>query len=61
MLVWESLLIDVAVACGAYVVADRVLASPNTKESFLKSGMFGKDLNKKSEDKVYVFWLLREY
>ena len=52
MLVWESLLIDVAIACGAYVVTNRVLGSPDTNESFLKAGMFGKDLNKKSENKM---------
>lgn len=52
MLIWESLLIDLGVACCAYVVCDRVLGSSDTKESFVRSGMFGKDLNKKSEEKV---------
>ena len=34
------------------MAADRLIGSRVMRDSFIKAGMFGKDLNKKSEDKV---------
>ena len=41
-------------ALGAYLVADGLIGSRSMRESFIKAGLFGKDLNKSSERKVYV-------
>ena len=39
-------------ACGAFFLTDGLIGSRSIKEMFIKSGMFGKDMNKRSEEKV---------
>lgn len=44
--------VSVCMAVGAYVVTHKLIGSQSVKDSFIKANLFGKDLNKKSEDKV---------
>ena len=49
-----TLFVDACLALGAYLIADGLIGSRSMRESFIKAGLFGKDLNKSSEKKVYV-------
>ncbi len=44
--------VDIFMALAAYVVTDNLISSRSIKDSFIKANLFGKDLNKTSEDKV---------
>ena len=37
---------------GAYLIAYGLIGSLSTRESFIKAGLFGKDLNKSTGDRV---------
>ena len=47
-----SLLVNIFMAGVAYVMVDRLLSSQTIKDKFIKANLFGKDLNKASEDRV---------
>ena len=47
-----SIVVDVVLSAGAYVVADRLIGSEIMRNSFIKAGLSGKDLNKTSEERV---------
>ena len=47
-----TIFVDVCLALGAYLIADGLIGSLSTRESFIKAGLFGKDLNKSTEDRV---------
>ena len=42
----------VCMAVGAYLVTDSLMGSTAVRDMFIKANLFGKDLNKTSEDKV---------
>ena len=45
-------LVDVFMALVAYVVTDRLISSKGIRDGLIKANLFGKDMNKTSEDKV---------
>ncbi len=47
-----SLCVSGCVGLGAYFMADRLIGSGSMTDNFIKAGLFGKDLNKSSENKV---------
>ena len=47
-----TIFVDVCLALGAYLIADGLIGSLSTRESFIKAGLFGKDLNKGTGDRV---------
>lgn len=47
-----SVCVNLLFSGGAYMAADRLIGSGTMRESFIKAGMFGKDLNKSSEARV---------
>ena len=47
-----SLLVSGCVGLGAYYIADGLIGSRSFADSFIKAGLFGKDLNKSTENKV---------
>lgn len=49
---WLTVAVDVLMALGAYLIADGLIGSRSMRESFIKAGLSGKDLNKTSEDRV---------
>ena len=44
--------VDVLMALLAYLVTNNLMGSRNIKDGFIKANLCGKDMNKKSEDKV---------
>ncbi len=52
-----SLFVSGLVGIAAYFIADRVIGNRSMTDSFIKAGLFGKDLNKTSERRVYVVCL----
>ena len=48
----SSIIVNVLLSAGAYVVADRLIGSQSMRSSFIKAGLSGKDLNKTSEERV---------
>ena len=51
---WLTIVVDMAMALGAYLIADGLISSRSMRDSFVKAGLSGKDLNKTSEDRVYA-------
>ena len=47
-----SLCVSALGGLAAYYTANRVIGSSSMTNSFIKAGLFGKDLNKTSENKV---------
>lgn len=47
-----AVVVDVFMALAAYVVTDRLIGSQGIRDGLIKANLFGKDMNKKSEDKV---------
>ena len=47
-----SVLVNAVFSGGAFLAADRLIGSRTMRDSFIKAGLFGKDLNKTSEDRV---------
>lgn len=47
-----AVVVAIGMAVGAYLVTDGLIASTAVRDMFIKANMFGKDLNKTSEDKV---------
>ena len=47
-----AVIVDVFMALMAYMVTDNLISSRSIKDGFIKANLFGKDLNKTSEDKV---------
>lgn len=52
MFAYLTVFADVCMAVGAYLVSDGLIGSRSMKDSFIKAGLSGKDLNKTSEDRV---------
>jgi hypothetical protein len=49
---WLSLLVIAALSIMGYFLGDNLIS--DMKVLFLKAGLFGRDLNKKSDDKMCV-------
>lgn len=44
--------VNIFMAVLSYLVTDKIIGSQVVRDSFIKANLFGKDLNKTSEDKV---------
>ena len=47
-----SVPVNLAFCVAAFLVADRVIGSRTMRELFVRANLFGKDLNKTSEERV---------
>ena len=47
-----AVVVDVLMALLAYAVTNNLIGSRSIKDGFIKANLFGKDMNKTSEDKV---------
>lgn len=47
-----AVIVNVFMSVVAYVATDNLICSPTIIDSFIKANLFGKDLNKTSENKV---------
>ena len=52
MMAGLSVFVNLLFSGGAYLAADRLIGSETMRGSFIKAGLFGKDLNKASEARV---------
>ena len=51
-MMYLTIFADACMAFGAYLISDGLIGSRSMKDSFIKAGLSGKDLNKTSEDRV---------
>ena len=49
---WITVLVDLMVGFGAFLIADGLIGSRAMRDSFIKAGLAGKDLNKKTENRM---------
>ncbi len=49
---WLTILVDLLMAGGAFLIADGLIGSRSVRDRFLKAGLGGKDLNKKTENRM---------
>ena len=47
-----TLVADLCLAFGSFLIADGLIGSRSIRDSFIKAGLAGKDLNKTSESRV---------
>ena len=47
-----SVLVNAVFSGGAFLAADKLIGSRTMRDSFIKAGLSGKDLNKSSEERV---------
>lgn len=52
MLEMEVVLVNMVLSGGAYLAANKLIGSNTMRDSFIKARLFGKDLNKTSDEKV---------
>ena len=51
-MMYLSVFADLCFAAGAYFISNGLIGSQVMRDSFIKAGLSGKDLNKTSEDRV---------
>lgn len=49
---WLTVLVDLVMAGGSFLIADGLFGSLTVRDQFMKAGLSGKDLNKRSESKM---------
>lgn len=47
-----AVVVNIFMSVAAFLAANSLIASKAIKDSFIKANLFGKDLNKTSEDRV---------
>ena len=56
-----ALVVNAVFSGVAFLTADRLLGSQAMRDRFIRAGLFGKDLNKTSEEKVLVVALINAH
>ena len=51
-MMYLTIFADACMAFGSYLISNGLIGSRAMKDSFIKAGLAGKDLNKTSEDRV---------
>ncbi len=49
---WLTVLVDLVMAGGAFLISDGLIGSLALRERFSKAGLCGKDLNKRTENRM---------
>lgn len=49
---WVTVFVAFFMALGAYLIADGLIGSQGVRDSFIKAGMAGKDMNKKEDTRM---------